>query len=254
MDKYSFKAAGRVAAVAVTLSLATAAFAQDSTLSGTVVDEHGEPLIGATVMADGTTTGTTTDLDGKFSLNVPVGSTLKISYVGYDTSKVKVTKGRSVYNIKLVEDAAKQLNEVVVVGYGTQKKSEVTGSITSVKSDAIKDFSSNSVADALGGMAAGVAVTKSTGAPGENPDIIIRGAASVNGMSPLYVVDGVRQSTGFDFNMRDVEHRNPQGRRFLRNLRRRGCRRCDSDHHQARKHHEAHAECHGPLRFPQNRQ
>ena len=205
MDKYSFKAAGRVAAVAVTLSLATAAFAQDSTLSGTVVDEHGEPLIGATVMADGTTTGTTTDLDGKFSLNVPVGSTLKISYVGYDTSKVKVTKGRSVYNIKLVEDAAKQLNEVVVVGYGTQKKSEVTGSITSVKSDAIKDFSSNSVADALGGMAAGVAVTKSTGAPGENPDIIIRGAASVNGMSPLYVVDGVRQSTGFDFNMRDVE-------------------------------------------------
>jgi TonB-linked SusC/RagA family outer membrane protein len=102
-------------------------------------------------------------------------------------------------------DASTALDEIVVVGYGTQKKSEVTGSISHVKSDAIKDFSVNSVADALGGMSAGVAVTKSTGSPGETPDIIIRGAASVNGMSPLFIVDGVKQSTGFDFNMRDVE-------------------------------------------------
>lgn len=102
-------------------------------------------------------------------------------------------------------DASTALDEIVVVGYGTQKKSEVTGSISHVKSDAIKDFSVNSVADALGGMSAGVAVTKSTGSPGETPDIIIRGAASVNGMSPLFIVDGVNQSTGFDFNMRDVE-------------------------------------------------
>uniref|UniRef100_UPI0032972299 TonB-dependent receptor plug domain-containing protein n=1 Tax=Salmonella enterica TaxID=28901 RepID=UPI0032972299 len=83
--------------------------------------------------------------------------------------------------------------------------SEITGAISSVKGDRIKDYSVNSVADALAGLAAGVAVTKSTGSPGEAPDIIIRGAASVNGMAPLYIVDGVKQSTGFDFNTRDIE-------------------------------------------------
>lgn len=182
-----------------------AANAEDASLKGTVTDAQGEPLIGAMVHVEGTSIVAATDIDGNFSLTAPVGKTLKVSYVGFDPVSVKVTAGRTDYRLVMNPDASTALDEIVVVGYGTQKKSEVTGSISHVKSDAIKDFSVNSVADALGGMSAGVAVTKSTGSPGETPDIIIRGAASVNGMSPLFIVDGVKQSTGFDFNMRDVE-------------------------------------------------
>lgn len=182
-----------------------AANAEDASLKGTVTDAQGEPLIGAMVHVEGTSIAAATDIDGNFSLTAPVGKTLKVSYVGFDPVSVKVAAGRTDYRLVMNPDASTALDEIVVVGYGTQKKSEVTGSISHVKSDAIKDFSVNSVADALGGMSAGVAVTKSTGSPGETPDIIIRGAASVNGMSPLFIVDGVKQSTGFDFNMRDVE-------------------------------------------------
>ena len=182
-----------------------AANAEDASLKGTVTDAQGEPLIGAMVHVEGPSIAAATDIDGNFSLTAPVGKTLKVSYVGFDPVSVKVTAGRTDYRLVMNPDASTALDEIVVVGYGTQKKSEVTGSISHVKSDAIKDFSVNSVADALGGMSAGVAVTKSTGSPGETPDIIIRGAASVNGMSPLFIVDGVKQSTGFDFNMRDVE-------------------------------------------------
>lgn len=182
-----------------------AANAEDASLKGTVTDAQGEPLIGAMVHVEGTSIAAATDIDGNFSLTAPVGKTLKVSYVGFDPVSVKVTAGRTDYRLVMNPDASTALDEIVVVGYGTQKKSEVTGSISHVKSDAIKDFSVNSVADALGGMSAGVAVTKSTGSPGETPDIIIRGAASVNGMSPLFIVDGVKLSTGFDFNMRDVE-------------------------------------------------
>lgn len=182
-----------------------AANAEDASLKGTVTDAQGKPLIGAMVHVEGTSIAAATDIDGNFSLTAPVGKTLKVSYVGFDPVSVKVTAGRTDYRLVMNPDASTALDEIVVVGYGTQKKSEVTGSISHVKSDAIKDFSVNSVADALGGMSAGVAVTKSTGSPGETPDIIIRGAASVNGMSPLFIVDGVKQSTGFDFNMRDVE-------------------------------------------------
>lgn len=193
----------------ITLASATlislAANAEDASLKGTVTDAQGEPLIGAMVHVEGTSIAAATDIDGNFSLTAPVGKTLKVSYVGFDPVSVKVTAGRTDYRLVMNPDASTALDEIVVVGYGTQKKSEVTGSISHVKSDAIKDFSVNSVADALGGMSAGVAVTKSTGSPGETPDIIIRGAASVNGMSPLFIVDGVKQSTGFDFNMRDVE-------------------------------------------------
>lgn len=104
-----------------------------------------------------------------------------------------------------LKPSTSSLDEVVVVGYGTSKRSELTGAISSVKGDAIRDYSTTSVADALAGMAAGVSVTSSTGNPGESPDIIIRGAASVNGMAPLYIVDGVKQSTGFSFNTNDIE-------------------------------------------------
>ncbi|MGC9343459.1 MAG: SusC/RagA family TonB-linked outer membrane protein, partial [Bacteroidales bacterium] len=105
----------------------------------------------------------------------------------------------------ILEEDVQSLDEVVVVGYGTQKRSELTGSISSVKAEDIKDFSSKSLAESLSGMAAGVMVTKSEGTPGSEADIIIRGAGSLNGMAPLYVVDGVPQEAGFKFNMRNVE-------------------------------------------------
>lgn len=176
-------------------------------IQGNVSDDQGEPLIGATVAVAGTKAITVTDLDGNFEIKdgtAFVGKTLNVSYVGMVPKQVKIENGIFDYKIVLTTDR-QSLSEVVVVGYGTQKRSELTGAISSVKGDDIKNFSVNSVADALAGMAAGVAVTKSGGSPGEAPDIIIRGAASVNGMAPLYIVDGVKQSAGFDFNTRDIE-------------------------------------------------
>lgn len=173
-------------------------------ITGTVIDSSGEAIIGASIIVQGTTTGTVTDFDGNFELTAPVGSTIQVSYLGYTTYSETITETKNIYPITLREDT-QALDEVVVVGYGTQRRSELTGSITSVRADEIKDFAPKSVAEALGGMAAGVMVTKGSGAPGEAADIIIRGAASINGMKPLYIVDGVRQGTGFEFNMRDVE-------------------------------------------------
>lgn len=190
--------------LAAAVATGIAAQAADKKVSGSVRDNDGEPLIGATVQVSGTSTGIATDIDGNFTLTVPVGKTLKVTYLGYVPAQEKVTDSKDEYNFVLKPDAT-SLDDVVVVGYGVQKRSEVTGSISTVKGDAIRDFSVNSVADALSGMSSGVAVTKSTGSPGEAPDIIIRGAGSINGMPPLYIVDGVKQGTGFNFNMRDVE-------------------------------------------------
>lgn len=175
------------------------------TISGSVTDRNGEPLIGASVITDGNKkNGTTTDIDGKFSISAKGAKHITASYVGYKSSTISIKGGNTTYNFILEEDT-QLLDDVVVIGYGTQKRSELTGAISSVKGSDIRDFSTTSVADALAGMAAGVSVASSTGNPGESPDIIIRGAASVNGMSPLYIVDGVKQSTGFSFNTNDIE-------------------------------------------------
>ncbi|MCD8182466.1 MAG: SusC/RagA family TonB-linked outer membrane protein [Bacteroides sp.] len=179
-------------------------YAQQLNIEGWVTDINNEPIIGAAVTVKDTSTGVVTDMDGHYSLTVTAGQKLSVSYLGYLTMEQVVTANRTKYNFILKEDA-QALDEVIVVGYGTQKRSELTGSISTVKSDAIQDRSAKSIAEALSGMAAGVMVSKGSGAPGETPDIIIRGAASVNGMSPLYIVDGVKQGTGFEFNMRDVE-------------------------------------------------
>lgn len=173
-------------------------------VKGVVTDRQGEPLIGASVTIPGTKSATATDIEGNFTLDDNGGKSIKVAYIGYVTSTQNISSSKNFYNFVLAEDA-QSLDEVVVVGYGTQKRSELTGSITTVSGNAIKDFSSTSVASALAGMAAGVAVTNSTGNPGDTPDIIIRGAASVNGMSPLYVVDGVKQATGFSFNTNDIQ-------------------------------------------------
>ncbi len=183
-------------------------YAQETkTISGTVSDINNETIIGASVSINFSGNmfgGTVTDVNGNFRLSAPVGSTLNVSYIGFKPYQETVTAGKDVYPVTLQEDV-QSLDEVVVVGYGTQKRSELTGSISSVQSDNIKDFSSKSLAESISGMAAGVMVTKSEGTPGSSADIIIRGAGSLNGMSPLYVVDGVPQDAGFNFNMRDVE-------------------------------------------------
>ena len=171
---------------------------------GIVSDASGQPVIGATIMVIGSGEGTVTDADGAFAIEAEPDSEISVSYIGYATQRLKVQTGKDSYSIVLQEDT-EVLDDVIVVGYGTQRKSDVTGSIASVRSSEIADFSSKSLAESLSGLAAGVQVTKGSGAPGEAADIIIRGAGSLNGMAPLYVVDGVAQDAGFNFNMRDVE-------------------------------------------------
>ena len=173
-------------------------------VSGTVCDTGGEPLIGASVNVTETKKAVATDIEGRFHIDTDGGKAIKVSYIGFVPVQQNIVDGKTEYRFILDEDR-QSLDDVVVVGYGTQKRSELTGAISTVRGDAIKDFSTTSVADALAGMAAGVSVTKSTGNPGESPDIIIRGAASVNGMSPLYIVDGVKQATGFSFNTNDIQ-------------------------------------------------
>ena len=193
--------------VALCCFSASDSYAQSQNLkkiSGKVIDANNEPIIGATVVIEGTTTGIVTNVSGGFELNAPIGSTIKVSYIGFSPYQEKITNSKNVYLISLIE-SSKSLDEVVVVGYGTQKKSELTGSITSVNANDIKDFSSSSLAESLGSLSAGVMVTNSDGTPGAPADIVIRGAGSTNGMQPLYIVDGIKQGTGFEFNMRDVE-------------------------------------------------
>jgi TonB-linked SusC/RagA family outer membrane protein len=174
----------------VALMLTGSLFAQNLTVGGVVVDKKtGDPLIGATVMQKGTSNGTVTDLDGKFSFVMPMGSTLIISYVGY-TSQEFVIKENNQLRIQLVSNT-ENLEEVVVVGYGTQKVKDMTAPISTVKgSDLNKQTTSNPMS-ALQGHMAGVQVVNS-GVPGKGPDVKIRGLGSIGDYgNPLYVVDGV---------------------------------------------------------------
>ena len=183
----------------------TAAMAQGK-VSGTVVDANGDPVIGASVMVKGTSNGTVTDLDGRFDLpNVPSGSRLEISYVGYKTQTIDVS-GKSSFSVSLQEDNA-LLDEVVVVGYGVQRKRDVTGALTRVNEKELNTKPVSNAFQALQGKAAGVDITSSE-RPGTVGSIIIRGTRSLNASSaPLYVVDGVPlQAGGIEaLNPRDIE-------------------------------------------------
>lgn len=161
------------------------------TYNAIVVDELGEPVIGATVKVLGTSMGIITDLDGKFSLSVPEGRIVEISYIGYVTQKISDLKQT---RIVLREDAT-QLDEVVVVGYGTQKKAHLTGAIATVPMDEIQDLSSGGLASALSGMVNGLSVSGGQSRPGENARIYIRDTNSLSeigstAQEPLYVIDG----------------------------------------------------------------
>ncbi|WP_082212163.1 TonB-dependent receptor [Parabacteroides timonensis] len=164
--------------------------ASDQKIKGTVVDESNQPVIGANIVVEGTTNGTITDLDGNFSLQVPEKAELRISYIGYLDQKVKVGNNTTLH-IVLKEDT-QTLDEVVVVGYGTMKKSDITGSVASVRLDDLKEGASTSVDQMLLGKSAGVNVVQNSGEPGGGFSVNIRGASSINGgVSPLYVIDGV---------------------------------------------------------------
>lgn len=181
---------------------------QKQSVSGTIKDPAGEPVIGASILEKGTTNGTITDFDGNFTLNVAPGATLTISYIGYKNQEVKVTPGK-VLNIILQEDT-ETLDEVVVVGYGVQKKSDVTGSVTSVPKDRLGKIPVANVLQAVQGAAAGITITQSSSAPGDEPTALVRGKNSINASTgPYIVVDGVPFSksggTLNDINPNDIE-------------------------------------------------
>ena len=176
-----------------------------SVVKGTVNDEAGEPIIGATVKVQGTQTGAITDFNGNFSVEAASNATLEISYVGYLTQKVKVA-GKSDITIVMKEDA-QMLNDVVVIGYGTMKKSDISGSVATINKEQMERKVPVNIAQALQGAAAGVMVTNQDGAPGTASAIRIRGIGTINGdANPLYVVDGVQVGTNADFvNPADIE-------------------------------------------------
>ena len=176
---------------------------QGKTITGVVMDSQ-ESIIGANVMVKGTTNGTITDFEGKFTLsNVPEGAILQISYIGYQSMEIKVGNQTS-FTIKLKEDS-QALDEVVVVGYGTQKKSDLTGSVAVVDAEALKQTSHSNISTMLEGKVSGVQVT-SDGQPGADPTVRIRGVGSFGDTSPLYVIDGVPMGTSIrDFSSNDIE-------------------------------------------------
>ena len=149
------------------------AFAQDITVTGTVDDGHGEPLIGARVQETGTQNIVVTDYDGNYTIKVKPTAKLTIAYVGFKTAEVDVT-GRKVVNVSLQEDAA-LLDEVVVVGYGQMKRSDLTGAVVSVGEDAVKKSIATSIDQVLQGRAAGVTIQANSGTPGASTSIRIRG-------------------------------------------------------------------------------
>lgn len=171
--------------------LITGAYAQNRTVSGKVVDNNGLPVIGASVLVVGTSNqGTVTDVDGLYELSVPAGSSLNFSCIGYK-SIIEVVGNRTVINVTLDEDA-EFLEETVVIGYGVQKKSDVTGAIASVKSTDLENRTTTDIAQALQGKAAGVQIVNSSGAPGASSSIQIRGYSSNSKTSPLMIVDGLK--------------------------------------------------------------
>lgn len=163
---------------------------QDQKLKGQVIDaQTGDPVIGVNVLVKGTTNGTITDIDGKYELNAPAGAVLQISFIGYKT--VEITATASEQTIKLQEDT-ETLEEVVVVGYGVQKKESLTGAMSTLKENRLKDVTTPTVENMLNGKVSGVYVAPGSGQPGSNGAVQIRGRATLSGStSPLWVIDGV---------------------------------------------------------------
>lgn len=175
------------------------------TIKGVINDEQGETIIGASVIIKGEDTGTTSDMDGRFTLEAPEGAILVISYIGYHTQEVKVRK-RSLLRVVLKEDN-QLLDEVVVVGYGTAKKSDLTGAVSGVSNRQYKNQPVQRVENILQGRTPGVEVTATSGMPGASMKVRVRGTTSINKSSdPLYVIDGIISSSGLDgINPSDIQ-------------------------------------------------
>ena len=185
--------------------LATQSVNQTQKITGQVVDEKGEPMIGVTVRAKGSNAATVTDLDGNFTLNVGNGvKSFTVSYIGYNTKTVAITNRRQ-FNITLDPDS-KVMDEVVVVGYGTVKRRDLTGAISSVKSEDIKQAPVVNAMEGLSGKISGLDITRESGQAGTSPQILLRGNRSLNAdCSPLYVIDGVSGGSIDNINPNDIE-------------------------------------------------
>lgn len=179
-------------------------FAQTITVKGTVIDEQDKsPIPGVSVIVKGTKNGNSTDFDGNYAIQAKIGDILVFSYLGMKEKSVKVTG--ATMNVQLQADV-ESLEEVVVVGYGTRKKKELTGAVANVKADEIENVITSDLSTALQGQIAGVSVTASSGEPGEGSSILIRGVSSLSGSNdPLYVVDGVPQSGDPRLNPNEIE-------------------------------------------------
>lgn len=168
-----------------------------NTVTGVVLDPTGMPVIGANIMVKGTTSGTITDMDGKFSLDVDKDATLVVSYIGFASQEIKVGN-QTKLSISLKEDS-EALDELVVVGYGTQKKATITGSVSALKGESIKRSGSMNVTNAFAGQVPGVIATNRSGEPGSDySTLLIRGKGSLNDNSPLIVIDGVANRDGLE--------------------------------------------------------
>jgi TonB-linked SusC/RagA family outer membrane protein len=176
---------------------------QSRRVSGTVVDQSGEPIIGANVLEKGTTNGVITDIDGNFAINASANATLEISFIGYITESVKVTGSQPV-RVALKEDA-QSLEEVVVVGYGVQKKKLITGATVQVGGDNLTKLSTSSALSGLQSQTPGVNITQNSGQPGAGFKVIIRGMGTVGDYAPLYVIDGVSGGDINNLNTSDIE-------------------------------------------------
>ena len=185
------------------LIVSMTAAAQSTGIVGTVTDGNGEPIIGASVVEKGQPqNGAITNYDGQFAINVKAGTTLVVSYIGFETIEVKAANGMAI----VMKEDDKTLSEVVVIGYGVQKKSVVTAAIAKVSSDDLEGKAPVRVDNALKGLAAGVNVTSSSGQPGAAPRVRVRGTGTINNSDPLYIVDGMPIEGGIDFlNPSDIE-------------------------------------------------
>lgn len=179
--------------------------AQNKQVTGTVADAEGKPVAGATVMVDGTSTGTTSAANGRFSISAPANGTLTISFIGYQTQKVAVAN-RSNISVTLAEDTT-SIDEVTVVAFGTKRKQDLVGSVSKVKSTIIGNSQATSVSNALEGAVAGLQIVSASGQPGKDADIVIRGVGSLSASNKaLIVVDGVPFNGSLsDINPADIE-------------------------------------------------
>ena len=187
---------------AIAMTLSSSLYAQNHKFAGTVVDANGEPIIGATVNVKGSKENAITDIDGRFSISAAPGQTLVINYIGFSPLETKAAD-----NMQLTLNEDRQtLNDVVVVGYGVQKKSVVTASIAKVSADDLAGTAPVRVDNALKGLASGVTVTSASGQPGAASQVRIRGIGTINDSNPLYIVDGMPIEGGIDYlNPSDIE-------------------------------------------------